>query len=416
MARGVSAEERVSATLIPAGAEIPLDDVDDAFDQWRDATAQAQIPGKITVWQIPMDDHGVPQPSAKNQVRLGAWPVDAYDFDGLCSLLIREFMPPEKILCVRMLGTKIGTAGLQFNRVLTLRAPNVTDKPSNGAAPAESTAGLMKVIQENNERMLSQFRSMLPQTPQRDVADEIQRMLAFSQTMNAPMMQMLGQLLPALVGRPAPAGAENPFGMVTGLIGAFKQLNELRGDGGGGGDDAGDPDSFGGILKSLVPVMKPALEAIPAILASRGPAAVAPRALPNPAARPAVPPPGSVPTQPQPQPATNLNDMSTGDQQMFAQLKPQIDALVAMAEQGSAADGAADILFEQVILELPDEYYGKLAELIGGPNFVTQAAVFNPKVNNHVEWFKTFQARIVTRYDAEDEAANSTVTPTPPPA
>ncbi len=99
---------------------------------------------------------------------------------------------------------------------------------------------------------------------------------------------------------------------------------------------------------------------------------------------------------------------------MFAQLKPQIDALVAMAGQGSDPIGAGDILFDQVIMELPDEYYEKLAEIIGGPNFITQAAVFNTGVNNYREWFTAFQTQVMARYEREDsESQNApTILPT----
>lgn len=99
---------------------------------------------------------------------------------------------------------------------------------------------------------------------------------------------------------------------------------------------------------------------------------------------------------------------------MFAQLKPQIDSLVAMAAQGSDPAGAADLLFDQVIMELPDMYYEKLADIFGGENFVKQAAVFNPAVSSHAEWFTKFRARVLERYEQEDSAA--VATPTPPPA
>jgi hypothetical protein len=427
MARGTSAEERREAvTIIEGGA--PPDDVDDSFDQWRDSLADGQVPGKVTAYQIPMDDHGVPQPSAKNQIRLGAWPSDAYDFDGLCALLIREYMTPEKILCVRLMGTKAGEPGLKFNKVVTLRAPNTPQKPAGNGANPESAADLMKAIQENNERMLQQFRALLPAAPQRDADGELERMLRISAMINAPNAKLMELLIPALVGRPAaPAGAD-PFNMLSGLVDVFGKLQDLRGEGGGGGEGSSGND-FVDVLKAIVPIAKPALEALPAIMADRARNAPPVRALPPGAPRPQPRPPvapGAAPTQPQPQPAAQaapppagaVGDIPSGDQQMFAELKPQIDALVSMAAQGSDPDGAADILFDQVIMELPDEYYEKLADLIGGQDFVTKAAVFNPAVNTHAEWFKRFQARIVARYNEEDQAATArpTILPVPPAA
>jgi hypothetical protein len=414
MARGVSAEDRRGPVTIIENDGTPPDDVDDSFDNWRDSLRDGQIPGKVTAYQIPMDDNGVPQPSAKNQIRLGAWPVDAYDFDQLCDLLIRQYMTPEKILCVRLMGTKAGTAGLQFNKVVTLRAPNNPDpKTVNGQPVPESTATIMRAINENNAALIAQFKAMLPAAPVRDPNDEVERMLRISALINAPNAKLMELLIPALVGRPVPA-ADNTFSQLSGLVDVFGKLQDLRGGGEGGGGD-GD-DSVAGIIRSLVPVVRPALEAIPAIAAMRPQIAAPARAQPQlpPNARPQGAPPGSVPTQ-QPTAAApapgNLTDIPSGDEAMFRELKPQIDTLVEMAGQGSDADGAADLLFDQVIMGLPDEYYEKIGDLIGGPNFVTQAAVFNPKVNAHADWFKKFQARIVARYEAEDTAASTAPTP-----
>ena len=94
---------------------------------------------------------------------------------------------------------------------------------------------------------------------------------------------------------------------------------------------------------------------------------------------------------------------------MFAELKPQIDALVQMAAGGSDAVGAADLLFDNVIMASPDIIYEKLGDLIGGPNFITHAAVFNPGVRAHELWFRQFQTQIVKRYDEEEKAAGSDV-------
>ena len=95
---------------------------------------------------------------------------------------------------------------------------------------------------------------------------------------------------------------------------------------------------------------------------------------------------------------------------MFAQLKPQIDALVQMAGQGSDPVGAADLLFDQLIINLPDDYYDRLYDLIEGVDFVKKAAIFNPAVNNHQPWFAAFKTQVISRYDAEEKAAQSAPT------
>jgi len=84
--------------------------------------------------------------------------------------------------------------------------------------------------------------------------------------MNAPMMTILTELLPALAGRPVPA-AGDPFAGLEGLLGVAERLSDLKAGGSGGGDD----DPVVGIIKSIVPVVKPALEAIPSLMAQRPP-------------------------------------------------------------------------------------------------------------------------------------------------
>jgi hypothetical protein len=429
MARRISESERRGAVeIIPVDAPTG-EEVDDAFDKWREATAEAEVPGRVTAWQIPMDEHGVPQPSAKNQIRLGAWPVDAYAFDDLCALLIREYMTPEKVLCVRLLGTKAGSTGLQFNRVVTLRAPNTKPEPVNGAAGVpDSAAGLMKVIQENNERMLAQFRSMLPQAQPPDAMGEIRRVMELSRMMSEPTNKLLELLVPALVGRPVATATQEPFTQLSSLMDVMEKFQDLRG---GGGEDGGGRSGSDLVeaIRAIGPIVKPALEAVPAIMADRARTGAGlppqrvlagpPRIAPPPGTRPTAPPaPGSIPTQQPTQPAptpgaASMGDIPSGDREMFAFVKPQIDALVKMAEEGSDATGAADLLFDQVIVTLPDDLYDKLSGMIGGPNFITQTAVFNPKVNSHAEWFKVLQARVMQRYDAEDAAAASAPTVLP---
>jgi hypothetical protein len=412
MARGTTQEDRREAVVISQiGDEIPLDDVDEAFDNWRAATAEAHVPGKVTAWQIPMDDRGVPQPTAKNQIRLGEWPIDAYTFNDLCALLIRDFMTPEKILCVRLLGTKTGTRGLEFNRVVTLRAPN-TEKTANGAQPgAESLSALMKTIQESNERTLALIKSMQPPPkPETDATVEIARILQLSALINKPMQDLMGMLLPALIGRPVPQ-AVDPMSTFSGLIDVAGKLADLRGEGGGGG---GGPDWLEAI-KAIAPIAKPAMEAL---ASTRG--ALAPQPQPRPAiAAPAVqnptPPPGSVPT-PAPAPTTGpgftMTDIPSGDAQVFAQLKPQIDALVKIAQDGGDPVGSADLLFNEMIMPLPDDFYDKFGDLFSRENLVSQLAAFHPAVLQHRDFFEKFRKQVDARFDQEDNEAASR--PTPP--
>lgn len=427
MARGTTADERREAvTYIAAGDLPPPDDIDAAFDDWRKAFDAGDEPGKLTAYQIPLDERGNPIATAKNQIRLGSWPIDLYEFDELCAMLIRDFMGPEKLLAVRLLGSRKGTAGLQFNKVVILRAPKFNPDQNAAGEPArESLASLMKTIQEANERTLTLVQSMRPPS-QPD--NSVEKLIAMSQAMNQPLIALMTAL--ASGGGFSRAGGDGGLGNLGAVVDLATKIADLRG--GGGGDESTGNDIVDAI-KAIVPIVKPALEAVPSILAQRagppaagvpaltGPPTGAPRSVPVGAAppRPAVPPPrppppGSVPTQPPPpavgvNPTPQLGDIPSGDQEMLAQIMPQIDALVTMAERGSPADKAADLIFDQYIMELPpspdDILYDRIAKLLCGANLIEQAGVFNPKVLTHEAWFRQFQQQIIKRYDDEEKAA-----------
>jgi hypothetical protein len=188
----------------------------------------------------------------------------------------------------------------------------------------------------------------------------------------------------------------------------------------GGGGNSDKDDGFAGIIRAITPLAKPALEALPAIAAMQAqrtppprPALVqAPvRSIPpaNPAALNSAPPapPSGAPMQP--------TDIPSEDSNMLAQLKPQIDSLVAMATQGSDATGAADLIFDQVFMDpdLPDAIYEKLAGFVDSDQFVNYVTIMNPAAKPHTAWFDTFKAQVVKRLTADEmpESGNGAVIP-----
>lgn len=416
MAR-VSAEERAGATtVLLSGEGVPLDDVEQAFEDWRTSFENAEEPGKIRAFQVPIDERGAVQLTSKTQIRLGSWPIDLYSFDELCSMLIRDFMVPagERIMAVRLIGTKAGERGVNFNKIVILRPPAGSSAPT--AVAPESTAALLKAFSEMNERTMAMMQRIADQQRPApvDATQELTRMLAVAQQLNNPINELMKVLLPVMMGR-TPAAAPDPFSGLTGVLDIAERIADLKG-GGGSTEGDGGADTVTGIIKSLVPIAKPALEAIPAILAQQPrPVALPPRPAPvprpasAPGSQPTPPAPGSQPTAPAAPAATSssntMADIPSGDQEMFAQLKPQIDSLVQMAGQGADPTAAADLLFDQVIVDLPDQFYEKVADIITGPNFVQQAAVFNPAVLQHKEFFEKFRAQIDKRFTDEDAQA-----------
>ena len=415
----ISDAEKESATLVPLERILSdIDDTESAFNDFRESFHSGDEPGVVRAWELMIDDRGNVG-TTKMQTKLGSWPIDAYRLDELCQLIVDQYMTPDQTrMAVRLVGTDPKKSGYVFNKIMMLKRAHKKESSSNGA---ESTSSIMKMMQEMNERNMQLITRLQAPKEEKDPMMEIQKMMVFAQSMNAPMLTMLQSLLPALAGRPAPAAGADPFANMTGLLDVAERLADMRGGGneGGGGDD----NSFAGILRAIAPLAKPALEALPAIAAMQA-------ARPQPARLPPVgatraPPPGSVPTGP-PNPAApsvptapqtptipvqtiQPTDIPSQDAQMLAQLKPQIDSLVQMAEAGSDPIGAADLIFEQVLLDprLSEDDFEKLASFVDSPTFVNYVIVMNPAARPHAPWFESFKNQIVKRLSEETETIDT---------
>ena len=80
---------------------------------------------------------------------------------------------------------------------------------------------------------------------------------------------------------------------------------------------------------------------------------------------------------------------------MLQQLKPQVDSLVQMAEQASDPVGTADLIFEQVFMNLGDDDYEKLANFVDNDKFLTYVGIINPEARKYPEWFAAFKGQTV---------------------
>jgi hypothetical protein len=425
--RTISDDEKKTATLVAVDSILSdVDDTEAAFNGFRESFNTGEEPGTVRAWELMIDERGNIG-TTKTQTKLGAWPVDAYTLDELCKMLIDQYMTPDQYrMAVRLVGTDPRKSGYSFNKIIMLKRAIKKESSSNGS---ESTASIMKMMQEMNERNMAMIARLQAPEAKPDTMAEINKMMAFAQSMNAPMMTMLQSLLPALVGRPAPA-ASDPFTGIAGIFDVAERLSDLRG---GGGESGGDNNSVASIIRAIAPLAKPALEALPAIAsmqAANRPPALAPapaRAGPpgsgTTAGTQRPPPPGSVPTQPTPPkaapappgPTIHPTDIPSGDSAVLAQLKPQIDSLVAMATQGSDATGAADLIFDQVLSDprLDEKDFEKIAEFIESDNFTKYVIVMNPAAAPLKDWFDAFKAQIVKRLD-EAETDSSTPTPVAP--
>lgn len=414
----ITPEERETATLIPLGSVLSgEDDTEKAFEDYRAGFHEGEEPGVVRAYELLIDERGNVG-TRQMQNRLGSWPIDAYKFDELCAMLIEQFMDPgQNRMAVRLTGTKKDQSGYMFNKIIMLKRPQGVKKETSSNT-GESTASILKLLQENNERMIAMFQRMQPAQEQKaDPMAELQKLMTVSAALNGPMNQMLQLLIPALAGRPLPA-AQDPFASMSGMLDVVEKLKDISG---GGGNDS--DDGVVGIIRALTPLAKPALEAIPA-LAALAPRQLPPAAVVNPAPRPntgagggagpmRAPATGSAPAAPPPNVGAGggapiqPTDIPTGDSQMLAQLKPQIDQLVAMATQGADPVAAADLVFDQVFLspQLPEQIFEQLADFVDNEKFLSYVTTMNPAAKPHAAWFESFKTQIVQRLNVEDEAA-----------
>lgn len=406
----------------------PEDDIEAAFQEWKQQTENTETKGHVRVFRIPLDDKGQPSYSSKNQARLGSWPIDLYTFDELCSLLVKDYMlPGEKMMAVRCMGTIDGKPGLAFNKIWILQRPNSADTqptPASGANDPMSAA--IRAMMETQESTMRTMQAMLQGRDSGSGgggANSVQQMMQLAvlmKTLNEPMVTMMT----AIMGRgPLPAaGGAAPGSDLKSLLEGLALLDDLRGGRGGGGSETAD------IIRAVSGIAGPTLQMIAASRANNPvparriaqprapvtvaqPAQPAPNPAPNPAPTPLADFPGSTPTNPAPQGQPAVTDPNTPtDPQannMFAQVKPQIDSLVQMAAQGADPLETANLFFDEVMLPLEDKEYGKICDLVMDTGFLGKISVFNPAVKQYAHFFTAMRDRIVARINEEDAASKA---------
>jgi hypothetical protein len=398
--------------------QTPEDDVEAAFYQWKESFEDSETPGHIRAFRIPLDEQGRASHSASGQVRLGTWPIDQYDFDTLCSKIMREYMlPSETMMAVRLIGTLTGKSGVRFNKIVTLQRPNT----GQNALPApvatkDSVAEITRAIQESNERMMRMVQEMGGNRGG-DTQSELMRTVAMMSVLNKPMMDMVGPLLAAVAGR-APTGG----GSIKETIETLMLVDKFMGR--RGGAEGGGQSDWVQITNAVAGVAKPLLEMAAGkqaeTLRTRRPVPVSPTAPP--------PPPVTAPVAPTPPPVTvvpggvdltrpstipvdtrvshvNLETPTPQGGPMFAEQKKMVDALVDVAATGADPIAVANAFFEQTMLTLENEsQYGQLASFIEGPAFLGTIALYNPAVHQHAPFFEALRTQVIKRIQDEDTA------------
>lgn len=282
---------------------------------------------------------------------------------------------------------------------------------------------------------MAEWLAMQQQMEERREAREAERRRESESRMERLMgifAPVLGTVVTAIMGRAAPV-APDVAGLITALrpsiappdpaaqmkttLETMVMMKKVMGDG-------GSDDSLSGIAAALAPYAGPVLTA----LASRPqPAMPVRKRLPAPGAQPTPPP--AAPVQvvqvqtPVVKPATapglpahtgvNLEapsqPMTEQDRTMFAQLKPQVDALVTMAQQGADPIECANVFFETTMRNVDDSTYDKLCQFFDNPKAVDQISIFNTGVKDQRPFFEGFQKRMLEWIVSEDQAAQSPI-------
>lgn len=403
-------------------------DIEDKFRAWQTAFTNPESPGKVTVYEVPLDAQGRAQHSAGGQIRLGAWPADAYNFDDLCTIIIRDYMDPKKeLMGVRFIGTRQGEQGVRFNSVTILRRPRADNSLIPTTTPKNEFSEMIQTMQESNERMMRLFQSMMQPREEKGTApNQMQQFMQFA-AMQQAMMQPMLQMMTAVMGRAAPVSIESPMSTMKGLLEGLTLLDGLRGERSGGGD------STGTIVKAVADVASPLLQMAatqmqrsPAKAPSRppllNPGRPAPPAAAPPPARPvAADPvilPMDTPSRPQVSPFAPGPDLSApsnvatfpSSQEKpvnFLEIKARIDRMIDAAKIGTDPISVAQDFWNDEMMNMESSEYNQLCTKLEEENFVQQIALLNPEVNQFIPFFTTIRERLLKLIQEEDDAAAS---------
>jgi hypothetical protein len=408
--------------VLPSDEPVQTDDVEQAFMDWVSGLQDTEEPGKIRAFRVPLDEQGRASHSATGQVRLGTWPIDQYDFDTLCTKIMKEYMlPTENMLAVRLIGTLTGKNGVRFNKIVMLQRPNTI---SAVVAPSQ-TGGLGDVLesmQKGQERMMRIFQEMQGKPGDNGGQSEMMRMAAMMRVMMEPMTTMMGPILAAFAGRSAPVAG--PTTSMRETMETFMLMDKFFGRRGNEGR-RGNVSDFAEIATAVSGVAKPMLEMAAANMSMRnrnrlGASSVQPQtppvAAPNQPATPQVAPVSTPVATPAPSTIPTGHDLSRptslgavppsghdiqapssalGDTAMFTQIKTQVDGLLQVAQQNSDPGVVADQFFEDVLAQMGDTEYGILCSKLEDPNFMQTLSAYNPAVAQFTPWFVSFRERLV---------------------
>lgn len=364
----------------------PLSDEEIAFDEFRNSLGAGEDMGTVRVGRIAATDTRLHSTNAKS-VYCFSFPVDRFNFEELCEYIRTNYGGG----LYRLIGTKKGTKGSAFNRLIEIAEP-LKQKATDGQAP-QSLGGIVDVVtnliaaqEDRTERLLQ--RLGIGATPAVVAAPDPFAMLEKTLGLVSTMMGAMN------AGRPAGGG------FVEELEKHAKIADMLGSLGGGGGDRAESNfyDLAGKTLETIGPMVKAAL---PTIMAN--------------AQRPAVPrgrvinqPPAGQPKNTPPQkPAATQGPAGAQPQGKAMDFAQQVNLLLAQARAGTDPESLADTILQMT----PETRIEELRAFISDPALVEKMAAVNPEVRNYADFFGKLKIHVLQML-AEEETGEGLDAPT----
>lgn len=385
---GPEAEEAEFVEVKTPGHIFPVEldpDSESSWDDWIESLKGSEHPGVVRAYRIPLDADGNPSVAkGSRQILLGTWPHQQFSYDDLIAKIKVEFLKPGETAAIRFAGTQPGRRGVVFNKIVTLQRA-----ADSGSAIATSggldSVGLLRAFQEATAAQQAMTERLLASRaePAKPMSESVKEWLAI-------LAPILGPAVLAMVNRPKEKSD------LEGLIGAVLKLKGLADDAGGGRDDDSSTMS---IIKAVAPE---GLKLLTAIAQNQQPRPALPVSGARRVVRRVAPPidhkqpaPQPAPTPP-PEPATEVDPM-------LAQLKPQLDTLAEMAQQGADPAEVAKLVLET--LPSTDEVDEQVLKLVSSPESFGRLYILSPAFGTQREWGEKLRLAILAEFPEEESPA-----------
>lgn len=378
LASPIERETASDAEFIEYNADINYDqDTEEALDKLKAQFAGSETKGTLWVYQLPLDDKGEPIGNAK-MVNLFNVPLDAYELEQIIERIRDEYMEPGQEAVFRVMATLRGQTGLKLNRLLRIRKAASKVKPEE---EKESLASLLKVMQESQAQMLDRqermFASLAARQSATPATDPIQLAMGMMAAMSGMASTLVRNTAPAPVAAPAPA---DPMAMFSQTMNVMRSMRSFFGNQDAPADEDGDS------LVSVLRAGRPYLETIGTLLQRGAPLPVVQhrarrlrREVAQPVARPAPP------LKP------------AGENPMFAQLRPQIEALSKSASEGASATDCAPLVIEAIPEGSPIEQ--QFIDFLAQEGWFGKLKLIYPACASQEAWFTELRNAILAQYE-----------------